>query len=150
MARQELIVLSQCEGSLNQSSLPFLPPPRCQSQCRRPLGPVPGQPTSAQSPPPRAHRGDPQAYSMVVLKRYQSSVTGLLIIFQLLPLLPGTPLSAEYSTVWSSLDSQSSREETLTTLSVSLSGNSAYILNPFHPDYKSNTHCYTTFGNYRK
>ena len=86
---------------------------------------------------------------MVILKGYQSSVTGLLILFQLLPLLPGTPLSAEYSTVWSSLDSQSSREETLTTLSVSPSGNSTYILNPFHPDYKSNTHCCTTFGNYR-
>ena len=84
------------------------------------------------------------ACSAVIPKGYQPSVTGLLY-FQLLLLLPFSFSRLFYC--WSSLDFQSSREETRTTFSVSPSGNSTYILNPFRSDY--NTYCCTTFGNYR-
>lgn len=83
------------------------------------------------------------ADSTVILKGYQSSLKRLLRMFPLLPLLPGALfLQSILVLVKPQLFRWSSNSQLTTTFSVSLSGNSRRILNPFHSDYKSTTLLY--------
>ena len=69
-----------------------------------------------------------------------------------LPLLPGTFLFAEYSSVGQALTPFSLPESTqMTALSVSLAGNSTYILSPFHFNYNhKSTTLLDCFGKLQK